>query len=997
MNAEDFKALKSVFIAETEEFLQVLEQNILGMEEEISSQQRLELVKEMFRAAHSMKGSALMFGFENFSKAAHRLEDGFAILRDKADLSAMNHEVVTTILLGVDRLRNMLEQINSQETDQNREEDLQAIRKIKSYLESHYGKLEKPKESVLQQSSNPATLKIIFERDLPPVFEHLEAELSQANSDTLEKTCQAINKIYYQLSGVAGMLQLPEFAEIANSLQLLLESPEIPIEEFKANGWAIAQNLRTAQQQILAGQPINVDAIPPTNQSEESENLVTSSEEPLVTEIDKNQTREQIKPEIEIDPSLPTRDSGLSTGSPLPSSAQRPTIRVDLESLSELVNLVGELVINRTNLERQETILRGEVKRLRRSIFELHQSGSQLREDYDHLSVRRSPVGSLTNINSRMNSSINYGNGHSNAQFGAGTGAPPLPGGIADSWMSQNGQNYSGYQSGYHRKNQHRKNNHFDPLELDEYSEFHTTAQRVIETSQAIGNSAEKIEDLGGQLESSIDQLRRVTNSLRSRIMQLRVVPFSNVVDRLPRFVRELCRTQNKEVNLVLLGRDNKIDESLLDALRDPLVHLVRNAFDHGIESTELRKAAGKPASGQIEIEAGHQGGQTIITVSDDGRGIDPELIRQKVVERGFLSQEQASELSMVELYDFLFWPGFSTSNQVTDLSGRGVGLDVVRMNLRQVRGTVKVDSRLGKGTSFIIKLPLLLSITDALLVNLDNHILAVPLDAVEEILKLQPEQIHIAGDRPMICWRDEFIRLVRLADLLPYNSPYPDQISPKREQDFIPVLILNSSEGILAVIVDYLAGQQEIVVKALPAPLSKPKGVIGNTILGDGRVVTIVDVDDLIEHFHPHSHGAVAIPDRDSPKLLQASHQAPKILVVDDSYTLRQLVALSLSRARYRVEQAKDGLDAIHQLERGLDCDLIIADIEMPRMDGFELLRSLKHNPNWARIPVVMLTSRSGPKHRHLAQELGAVDYFTKPYNEAKFLTKIAKVLESH
>ncbi len=388
---------------------------------------------------------------------------------------------------------------------------------------------------------------------------------------------------------------------------------------------------------------------------------------------------------------------------------------------------------------------------------------------------------------------------------------------------------------------------------------------------------------------------------------------------------------------------------------------------------------------------------QQDITISDDGRGIDPELIRQKVVERGFLTEEQASELSMAELYDFLFWPGFSTTKEVTDLSGRGVGLDVVRTNLRQVRGTVKVDSRLGKGTSFIIKLPLLLSITEALLVNLDNHILAIPLDAVEEIIKMQPEQIHIAGDRPMICWRDEFIRLVRLADLLPYNSPYPDQASPKREQDFIPVLILNSSEGVLAVIVDYLAGQQEIVVKALPTPLSKPKGVIGNTILGDGRVVTIIDVDDLIEHFHPHNHGAITVPDHDSPKFPQAPHRAPKILVVDDSYTLRQLVSLSLSRARYRVEQAKDGLDAIHQLERGLDCDLIIADIEMPRMDGFELLRSLKHHANWAKIPVVMLTSRSGQKHRQLATELGAIDYFTKPYNEARFLIKIANILDNH
>jgi chemosensory pili system protein ChpA (sensor histidine kinase/response regulator) len=961
MNQADFIALKGVFIAENEDSLQLLEKNILGLENNVPIQERLELVKEMFRSAHSMKGSALMFGFANLSQAAHRLEDSFAILRDRANLATVNHEVVTMLLSGVDCLRKIIHQINTEEHDDRIQEELAAIAAIKSYLESIYGNEEKPKLSPLQQSSNPATLKIIFERELPPVFERLEAELSQANQNNLPKVLAAINKIYFQLSGVAGMLQLPDFAAIAESLRGLIDDSEMTLENFQLIGWAIAQNLRTAQQQILQDQPIQVEPLPTPHVSNKLNNNLNNNNLDNSSANSANQTEENYPPILGeysaeklaiVVPEKPHIPVATSASSSLSPSVQRPTIRVDLETLTELIDLMGELVINRTNLERQENLLRGEIKRLRRGIFDLNQSGGQLREEYDRLSVRRNPQPSLPDFPSVLN--------HNYVSFKKKTG----------------------------------KYYHFDPLELDEYSEFHTTAQRVIETSQAIAASSAKIDDLGGQFERSIDQLRRITNSLRSRIMQLRVVPFSTVVDRLPRAIRDLCRTYNKEVNLVLLGRDTKVDKSLLDALRDPLVHLVRNAFDHGIESPEVRKAAGKPPTGQIEIEACHQGGQTIITVSDDGRGIDPELIRQKVVKRGVLSHEQAADLSIAELYDFLFWPGFSTADQVTELSGRGVGLDVVRDNLRQVRGTVKVDSRPGKGTTFMIKLPLLLSITDALLVNLDNHTLAVPLDTVEEIIKLQPEEIHIAGDRPMICWRDEFIRLVRLADLLPYHSPYPDQISPKREQDFIPVLVLNSSEGILAVIVDYLAGQQEIVVKALPAPLSKPKGAIGSTILGDGRVVTIIDVDDLIENFQPHNNGAIAVSDYDPPKLLQPPQQAPKILVVDDSYTLRQLVALSLSRARYRVEQAKDGLDAIHQLERGLQCDLMIVDIEMPRMDGFELLRSLKNHPSWATIPVVMLTSRSGQKHRQLAAELGAIDYLTKPYNEAKFLDKIANIL---
>ncbi len=961
MNQADFLAIKGVFIAETEAGIQLLEKNILGLENNVPIQERLELVKAMFRAAHSMKGSALMFGLANLSQAAHSLEDSFAILRDRANLATVNHEVVTMLLSGVDCLRKIVHQINTEEHDDHIQDELAAIAKIKNYLESIYGTEEKPKLSPLQQSSNSATLKIIFERDLPPVFEKLEAELSQANQNNLPQVLAAINKIYFQLSGVAGMLQLPDFAAIAESLRYLIDNSELTLENFQLIGWAIAQNLRTAQEQILQDWPIQVAPLPILNVSNKLNNSLDNNKLENGATNSANQTEGNSPPILGaysaeklavVVPEKPHTPVANSAASSLALSVYRPTIRVSLETITELIDLMGELVINRTNLERQENLLLGEIKRLRRSVFDLNQSVVQLREEYDRLSVRRNPQPSLTDFSSTPH--------HNYVNFPNKTG----------------------------------KYYHFDPLELDEYSEFHTTAQRVIETSQALAASSAKIDDLGSQFERSIDQLRRITNSLRARIMQLRVVPFSTVVDRLPRAIRDLCRTYNKEVNLVLLGRDTKVDESLLDALRDPLVHLVRNAFDHGIESPEIRKAAGKPATGQIEIEACHQGGQTIITVSDDGRGIDPELIRQKVVKRGILSHEQAADLSIAELYDFLFWPGFSTADQVTELSGRGVGLDVVRNNLRQVRGTVKVDSRPGKGTTFIIKLPLLLSITDALLVNLDNHTLAVPLDTVEEILKLQPEEIHIAGDRQMIYWRDEFIRLVRLADLLPYHSPYPDQISPKREQDFIPVLVLNSSEGILAVIVDYLAGQQEIVVKALPAPLSKPQGVIGSTILGDGRVVTILDVDDLVEHFHPHSNGAVAVLDHDPPKLLQPPQQAPKILVVDDSYTLRQSVALSLSRSRYRVEQAKDGLDAIHQLERGLQCDLMIVDIEMPRMDGFELLRSLKNHPSWATIPVVMLTSRSGQKHRQLAAELGAIDYLNKPYNEAKFIDTIAKIL---
>ena len=927
MNDDDLNELIDAFTAETQEFLQSMETNLLAMET-VGLKERQAAVKEMFRAAHSIKGAGSMLGFQNVSAAAHTLEDCFVILRDRTDLSALEPTTVSVLLQGVDVLKKIATEAiqHSDVSTPDQTENLEAIAQIHAQFELKFRKLEPPPIPTVSRSAAPETLKLIFEHELPLIFNRLETELSQADEADLPKTVTALNQVYYQLSGLAGMLQLPDFGKVAEPLRDLIDSPDLTLEKLQFEGWSIAQNLQTARQQLLAGRAIELPQISPT-------------------------------PPLEPAPTPPHSPTPqISPTPPLP-NPQRPTIRVDLERLTELVNLVGELVINRTNLELQESELRGEVKRIRRSIVDLNQFGGQLREEYDRLSFAdfRGPNG-------------NSGLGK---LAGSKTEFPIIS---------------------------HTKSSiahaHFDILEMDRYTEFHSTAAEVIETAETISQSATKLDTLAMKFERSTDQLRRITEQLRSRVMQLRVVSFSRAVDHLPRALRDMCLTYDKDVNLLLVGRDTKIDESLLDALRDPLVHLVRNAFDHGIEMPEVRQANGKPASGQIEIEARHQGGQTIITVADDGKGIDPEIIRRKVVKKGLATEEQAQEFSIAELYDFLFWPGFSTVEEVNDLSGRGVGLDVVRTNLRTVRGTVKVDSRLGKGTSFIIKLPLLLSITEALMVKTDRNKIAVPLDAVEEILHIKASEVHTAGNQPMLWWRDEFIRLVRLQDLLEYSVLGPDAPSPDPlTQDHIPVLVLASSEGMLAVAVERLIGQQEIVVKPLPPPLSKPRGVLGSTILGDGKVVTILDVDDLVGQ--PLTNSSIAPVSDKVAHLAPTSIQAPQILVVDDSYTIRQLLSLMLTRARYRVVQAKDGVDALEKLQNGLDCSLAIVDIEMPRMDGFELLRSMRSTQRFANIPVAMLTSRSGEKHRQMAMELGANQYFTKPYSEAQLLEAIPKLLK--
>src|SRR6476469_2771224 len=937
MNDDDLNELIDAFTAECEEFLQSMETNLLAMEA-AGLKERQAAVKEMFRAAHSIKGAGSMLGFQNVSAAAHTLEDCFVILRDRTDLSALEPTTVSVLLQGVDALKKItLESVqHSDVTTPDQTENLEAIAQIFAQFQAKYGTSEQPPVPAVSQSPAPETLQLIFEQQVPALFNRLETELSQASEADLATSVTALNQVYYQLSGLAGMLQLPDFGKVAAALRDLIDSQDLTVQRWQSDGWTIAQNLQTARQPILEGRAIDIPEISPSPTPPDSPRLLDS---PTPPEISPSPS-----PTVPPSPTLPV------------ANPQRPTIRVDLERLTELVNLVGELVINRTNLELKESELRGEVKRIRRNIVDLSQFGGQLREEYDRLSFAE----------------WRGGNGNS--------GLVKLAAAETELPMIANGKS-----SPVHA--------HFDILEMDRYTEFHSTAAEVIETAQAISQSATKLDTLAMKFERSTDQLRRITEQLRSRVMQLRVVSFSRAVDHLPRALREMCLTYDKDVNLLLVGRETKIDESLLDALRDPLIHLVRNAFDHGIEMPEVRKASGKAASGQIEIEARHQGGQTIITVADDGKGIDPEMIRRKIVTKNLATEEQAQEFSIAELYDFLFWTGFSTTEGVSDLSGRGVGLDVVRTNLRTVRGTVKVDSRLGKGTSFIIKLPLLLSITDALMVKTDHNKIAVPLDAVEEILHIKASEVHIAGNQPMLWWREEFIRLVRMQDLLEYSVLPPDAPSPDPlTQEEIPVLVLASTEGMLAVAVERLIGQQEIVVKPLPPPLSKPRGVLGTTILGDGRVVNILDVDDLVGQ--PVVNSSIAAVSGKVQEMPSSPSQSPQILVVDDSYTIRQLLSLTLTRARYRVVQAKDGLDALEKLQNGLDCSLAIVDIEMPRMDGFELLRSIRSTERFAKIPVAMLTSRSGEKHRQMAMELGANKYFTKPYSESQLLQAILKLI---
>jgi chemosensory pili system protein ChpA (sensor histidine kinase/response regulator) len=479
------------------------------------------------------------------------------------------------------------------------------------------------------------------------------------------------------------------------------------------------------------------------------------------------------------------------------------------------------------------------------------------------------------------------------------------------------------------------------------------------------------------------------------------MIAFGQTADRLPRAIRDISRKLHKEAELVVEGKDVLIDKMIVEHLYNPMTHLVNNAIAHGIESPEERIQKGKPATGQITIRAFIQGNQTVISVSDDGAGIDPEIVKRKAVEKQLITWAKAQTLSQQEVYALLFHAGFSTKDKADDFAGRGVGMDVVSTDLGKIRGVVSIESKVGEGTTFIIRLPLVLSICKALTCVYDNTQIAFPIDGVEDTKECMASEIQTNENGvKCIAWKDKLLPFQPLGNLLAYNRQIrrSNLYSSSKNDDTVSIVILNSVDHLLAIEVDTIKNEQEIVIKQIDGPIPKPPGISGATVLGDGTIVPIGDVLELIEIAQGKRTREIGLGmwsdggiDR-QPQGLQVRNE-PLVLVVDDSITVRELLSLSFNKLGYRVEQARDGQEAWDKLRGGLPCDMIFCDIEMPRMNGLELLANLQKDEGLKSIPVAMLTSRGADKHRQLANELGAQAYLTKPYTE-KDLMDVAQRL---
>ena len=570
----------------------------------------------------------------------------------------------------------------------------------------------------------------------------------------------------------------------------------------------------------------------------------------------------------------------------------------------------------------------------------------------------------------------------------------------------------------------------FDSLELDRYSESQLLVQSVLEDAVQLAEATEAIDLFTRQSNQTLEKQRRLLTSARDALMEARMLPLGEIFGRFPRLLQQLEVLHNKPVALELQGNEVLVDKVVAEKLYGPLLHLVRNAFAHEIESPTIRQQLGKPPLGQIQISASHRGKSLVIEVKDDGQGLDFEAIRQQAVERQIISLEQASGLHEDQLTNLLFEAGFSTASQVDDLSGRGIGLDMVRTQMESLEGSVAVYSERHHGTTFVLQIPLSLTIAKLLLAQVGDRIYALLADAIEQIIIPQEHQIRSWEDGKVLRWGsgvdERLIPVHRLANVLDYFSfvsePLVSQPKPFSVAKglLMPIILIRCQDTLLGLEVDQLLGEQELVIRPLGAMIASPSYIYGGSILADGRLTLVLDGARLMQYVSNQQTDAITSYNfaNSTPHLLPSSHEPRQlpaqlrvalpgaaepdfrarpdkvILLVDDSITVRQTLALTLQKAGYQILQAKDGYEAIEQLQHHRDIQLVICDIEMPRMNGFEFLKHRQQDAALAEIPIVMLTSRSGEKHRLIASELGATDYITKPFLENKLLATVMDVL---
>ncbi|HJP99366.1 MAG TPA: Hpt domain-containing protein [Rhodanobacteraceae bacterium] len=636
------------------------------------------------------------------------------------------------------------------------------------------------------------------------------------------------------------------------------------------------------------------------------------------------------------EPAPPPRPAPLMDEIEVQAPAEMIRVRSDL--LDSLVNAAGEASIYRARLEQQ-------VGNFRFNLVELAQTVARLREQ-----LRKLEIETETQILSR-----------------------------------------------YQRENEGGAGGAFDPLELDRFSNLQQYSRALAESVSDLASIEDILDDQTRQSETLLLQQSRVNSDLQDGLMRTRMVPFESLVPNLRRTLRGAADELGKRAQLRVLGAQGEMDRNVLERMKAPFEHMLRNALTHGIEDPAQRVAIGKPMEGTVTIQVGRQGTEVLVRVSDDGAGFDRDAIRAKAIERGLLKPDVP--VSDGELFNFVLQTGFSTASEVSQLAGRGVGMDVVANEIRQLGGSMTIESERGQGTVFNIRLPFTLAVTQAITVRAADTTFAIPMTSVQAVSRIHPDELveRKARGEASISYVGEEYALHDLSELLGFGpSPIPDEAAGQ-----LPLLMVRAGDLRAAVRIDTVIGSREIVVKPVGPQVSNVPGMFGATIMGDGSVMLILDLAPLVRHVTAARAAALAAgevqpeppAEAESPRAREGGPRL--VMVVDDSITMRKVTTRVLEREQLEVVTAKDGLDALEKLQERVP-DAMLLDIEMPRMDGYELAIHMKNDARFRHVPIIMITSRTGEKHRQRAFEIGVERYLGKPYSEADLLRHVNEMLEA-
>ena len=981
MSTPDREAVE-VFLQESAEHLQYLREYVSVLQDIEPNHEDLE---RLYIAAHTLGGTSASYGFPRFSEIAGKLahvfqyalnaplgedlhgplteflSDGISLLEtDLLEISDTGHENIEDIAAFKDRYRFAfptepppLNLTNPETSSQIPAEDFAETAPAAptgSYLDALPSDDEVPDE--------------ILEFFQPEAEEHLQVVSDCLLSLEANNHPEEINKLFraiHTIKGSAAQVGLKRLGAIAHRVEdligrmrdgeiepspavvdLCLESVDV-LKKTLHRHWADEAEMRAGVDSLL-GRVAEFSPLEP----EEEETRAAARE-----------GAEQHAQAAEKAAASQAAVSGKKLVNQIVAASAAKSVRIGLARLDRMMNTVGELVINRTRMVGRVGELEKLVDTLSFSKERLQGKVAEFQEKYEF--NRISPSRNRT------------------------PWSPELPPKLLSSAASGENSFWS----------------EFSELEMDRYDDVNILSRSMAEISADVSEVLSQLEGFIGRVEGDIDEFTKLAHHLQDEITAARMVPIGTLYSRLSRAVRDAAKSTNKEVELEFAGGETELDNNIIQQISDPLVHLVRNAVAHGIEHDNARAAAGKPATGKIMLRAYHRGNHIYIEVEDDGRGIDYQRVKQSAIERGLVSVETADRLTERDMREMLFHPGFSTAPVKTELAGRGVGLDVVRANLNTLNGEIEIQSVTGHGSKFTLKVPLTLIISPALFVRCGSTNFAVPLAVVEEIRRLRADEIDDVGGKLLTKVRDVVTEVIRLDTYLGLTPLEPIN-------GFFRMVVANAGNRRIGLVVEEVLGKDEIVIKNLGEYLRRVKLFPGTTIAPDGSLILLIDLNRMIAA-EPNERrplqasasaarifapGSAAVARGTIPsEAIDRVEQERVIVVADDSISVRKFVGRMLEKNGYRVKLAADGLEAAELVSQH-GCHLVITDLEMPRMTGYELMVQLRQSPSTRRIPVMVVTSRAGAKHRDRAMKEGASTFLTKPVQEDQLIAAVERLI---